>query len=294
MIQLRRILFPIAFSAAGASMAPLVREMAERFKATVTVLHAVNLAPEYISGPAPDTPCGSKEGVILFSPALQELRAQQEQRLNEFARAHFSGIRHTERIEDGEPAAVIEWVVKCENTDLIMMPTRGLGRFRRLLMGSVTSKILHDISCPVWTNVHEPEPAPVLPGGYRSILCAVGINPEEEDHVFNTASLFTRAYGARLCLLCIQSPSDKRDRQSIAQLIKLRFDQACTIAGRGMAQDTSVRILDGDIPEGIRQTARDEGADLLIVGRGHARENFSRARPLYTIIRESPCPVLSV
>jgi nucleotide-binding universal stress UspA family protein len=77
-------------------------------------------------------------------------------------------------------------------------------------------------------------------------------------------------------------------------LIKLRFDQACTTAGRGMAQDASVRILDGDIPEGIRQTARDEGTDLLIVGRGHARETFSRARPLYTIIRESPCPVLSV
>jgi nucleotide-binding universal stress UspA family protein len=230
----------------------------------------------------------------VFSPGLQELRAQQEQRLKEFAGTHFSGIRHTERIEDGDPAMVIEWVVRCENTDLIMMPTRGLGRFRRLLMGSVTSKILHDISCPVWTNVHEPEPTPALPGGYRSILCAVGINPEEEDHVFNTASLFTRAYGARLCLLCIQSPSDKRDRQSIAQLIKLRFDQACTTAGRGMAQDASVRILDGDIPEGIRQTARDEGADLLIVGRGHARENFSRARPLYTIIRESSCPVLSV
>ena len=108
-------------------MAALVREMAERFKATVTVLHAVNLAPEYISGPPRDTPCDSKETAIVFSPALQELRAQQEQRLKEFAGTHFSGIRHTERIEDGDPAMVIEWVVRCENTDLIMMPTRGLG-----------------------------------------------------------------------------------------------------------------------------------------------------------------------
>jgi nucleotide-binding universal stress UspA family protein len=294
MMQVRRILFPIAFSAAGASMAPLVREMAERFKATVTVLHAVNLAPEYISGPAPDTPCGSKEGVILFSPALQELRAQQEQRLNEFARTHFSGIRHTERIEDGEPAAVIEWVATCENTDLIMMPTRGLGKFARLLLGSVTSKVLHDIACPVWTSVHRPDPVPALPGGYHSILCAVGVN-SDENHIFNAASLFAQAYGAKVSFLHIQSPSNEQDRQITAQTIKDRFDRAYLAGGGGVAADVSVRVLKGDIAEGICCAARDEGADLLIVGRGHARERFSGALShLYSIIRESPCPVLSV
>lgn len=40
---------------------------------------------------------------------------------------------------------------------------------------------------------------------------------------------------------------------------------------------------------------REEEAELLIVGRGHAMESFSRAwSHLYTIIRESSCPVLSV
>jgi len=34
---------------------------------------------------------------------------------------------------------------------------------------------------------------------------------------------------------------------------------------------------------------------LLIVGRGHLRENIAQVwSHLYTIIRESPCPVLSV
>jgi nucleotide-binding universal stress UspA family protein len=293
MMEIHRILFPIAFSEAVAAMAPSVREMAEQFNATVTVLHAINLAPGYISGPAPNTPCGSKEKPTFFSPALQELRSQQKRRLEEFSRAHFAGIPYTERIEDGDPAAIIEWVAKCEDTDLIMMPTRGLGRFRRLLLGSVTSKVLHDIACPVWTNVHKSEPAAALPGGYRSVLCAVGVNPEE-DHVFNAAGLFACAYDARVCLVHIQSSSDKQDRQSTAQSINRHFDRACIAAGRG-AMATSVRILDGDIPEGICRTAHDEGADLLIVGRGHARESLSRAwSHLYAIIRESPCPVLSV
>jgi len=275
-------------------MAPLVREMAERFKATVTVLHAVNLAPEYISGPAPGTPCDSKEAVILFSPALQELRAQKEQRLNEFASIHFSGILHSERIEDGEPAAVIEWVAECEHTDLIMMPTRALGKFTRLLLGSVTSKVLHDIACPVWTSIHRPDPAPALLGEYRSIVCAVGVNPDD-DHVFNAASLFAHIYRARVSLLHIQAPSNEQDQQINAQSIKCRFDRAYLAIGGGVAAEVSVRVLQGDIAGGICRAARDEGADLLIVGRGHARDRFSGALShLYSIIRESSCPVLSV
>ena len=293
-MHVRRILFPIAFSDAAAAMAPSVREVAERFKATVTVLHAVNLVPEYIQGPSLDEPCSPNEGPSFLSPALQYLRNEEAWRLGEFSRAHFSSIDYRERIEDGDPATVIKWVAKCENTDLIMMPTRGLGRFRRLLGGSATSKILHDIACPVWTNVRKPEPASIVLGGYRSILCAVGVN-SEKDHVFKAASLFARTYGARVCLLHIQSSYDKRNRQSTAQSIRNSFERACIPDGSGIAPEASVRILDGKIPEGIRRIADDEGADLLIVGRGHARESFSRAwSHLYAIIRGSPCPVLSV
>ena len=56
---------------------------------------------------------------------------------------------------------------------MIMMPATGLGRFRRVLLGSVTAKVLHDVSCPVWTSAHEPDPTLAAPGTYRTILCAV-------------------------------------------------------------------------------------------------------------------------
>ena len=294
MIHFRKILFPIAFSEAAAAMASSVREMAQRFNAAVTVLNACNLAPEYISGPAPDAPCDSQERPTFFSPALQEMRNQQERRLEEFARTHFSGIGHTERIEIGDPAAVIEWVAKCEGTDLIMMPTRGLGRFRRLLLGSVTSKVLHDITCPVWTSVHKSEPVSALPLGYRSILCAVVMN-REEDIVFDVASLFVQVYGARICLLHIQSTSDEQGTEYISQSVKQAFKRVCVAGREQVVPDVCERILKTDLSEGIRQTALEQGADLTIVGRGRERGSFSRGlSQLYTVIRESPCPVLSV
>ena len=57
----------------------------------------------------------------------------------------------------------------------------------------------------------------------------------------------------------------------------------------------NLRILDASVPEGIRRTAIEDRADLVVVGRGHQRGRVSSLwSPLYTIILESPCPVLSV
>ena len=275
-------------------MAYSVREMAERFNASVTVLNAFNPLPEYFQGPSIDDRCNSKEEPSLpYSPALLELRDLQKKHLETFSEKYFSGIRYSARINDGDPAMVIEWVAKCEKVDLIMMPTRGLGRFRRLLLGSVTSKILHDTSLPLWTSVHKEELSSTLPHGCRSILCAAGMNQRDEI-VFKAAHLFAGAYDARLCLLHIQVPEEVQDQQSLAQSLGHSFDRACADKQDRPAIDVRVRLLDGGLPQGICQAAREEGVDLLIVGRGHLRENIAQVwSHLYTIIRESPCPVLS-
>lgn len=294
MMHFRKILFPIAFSEPAAAIASSVREIARRFNARVTVLNAWNPAPEYISGPAPDAPCDSKERAILFSPTLQEVQNQQERRLEEFARAYFSGIDHTERIEIGDPATVIEWVAKCDESDLIMMPTRGRGWFCSMLRGSVTSRVLHNITCPVWTSAHKSEPVSTLTPGYRSILCAVGMNLED-DAVLDVACLFVQMYGARICLLHAQSTSDEQDTEYSSQSLKQAFMRGCVARRIHIAPDICVRILRMEISEGIRQTALEQGADLTIVSRGRENGGFSHTwSQLYTIIRESRCPVLSV
>ena len=67
-----------------------------------------------------------------------------------------------------------------------MPPTRGVGPFRRLLLGSVTAKVLHDVRCAVFTTAHVLDPTQTLCDGIHAIVCAVELNKEAE-YVLRTA-----------------------------------------------------------------------------------------------------------
>jgi nucleotide-binding universal stress UspA family protein len=54
-----------------------------------------------------------------------------------------------EELLEGPPAEAILRVAETRNSDLIVMGTRGLGSLRGLLLGSVSSKVVHHAHCPV-------------------------------------------------------------------------------------------------------------------------------------------------
>jgi nucleotide-binding universal stress UspA family protein len=51
----------------------------------------------------------------------------------------------------------------------------------------------------------------------------------------------------------------------------------------------------GDVAEAVRTEAQRHKADLVIIGRGMLDQSLGRLRThSYAIIRQAPCPVLSV
>lgn len=294
MTLFRTIVFPVDFSDATAAMVSYVTEMARRFDATVIVLNAFDLVPTYVLAPSLEGTHGSERTKIPYTPVLQELRTQREQQLEEFSATHFSSVKQKTMLEDGDPAMVIDSVVQRENADLIVIATKGLGAFRRLLLGSTAAKVLHDVRCPVLTSAHEPDPARPSPCGYQSILCAVELNPEA-DVVIDAAVRLAHAYRAKMCLLHIEPVFHLHDERLSAEAIRCAFEHALNTAEHEFDVDITVRVLDAGVPEGVRRAAMEEKADLVVVGRGHQQGNFSRMwSRLNTIIREAPCPVLSV
>ena len=74
----------------------------------------------------------------------------------------LSGGHESEKLVlTGDPVSEIKKLAGERSAGLIVMPTHGYGPFRRFLLGSVTSKILHDSDCPVMTGAHMPELPPI-------------------------------------------------------------------------------------------------------------------------------------
>jgi nucleotide-binding universal stress UspA family protein len=289
MFPYKRILFPVDYSDANVAIVPFVNEMTQRFQATLQLVRAC----------APEVFYAAEFGwqIAASSPVTDDLVKTETSRLEAFAAEHFSGIAPEFIVKSGHPVAVIEDVVRRSGTDLIMLPTHGHGLFRRLLLGSVTARLIHDLSCSVWTACHVDPAFVSAHTPYRHILCAV--EPAMESaHIVKAAEKMAVAYGATLALVsAIEWPSDDPavepgrywDRiRSSAETELVRYSQALPIRA-------SAHIVFGPIAHVLRDTAKQQSADLLVVGRGESQTALSGVLSnLYSIVRESPCPVLSV
>ena len=202
-----------------------------------------------------------------------------------------------ERITDaGDPGFRITDVAHSHGVDLIMMPTHGLGLFRNLLVGSATSKVLHDARCPVWTSAHtEHQRTGGLP---RTILCAVDGRPASVA-LLRWAADFSARVGAALTLLHVVGPITDWPSLASERALQEQVRQAAHATIVSLQASAGVRaplrVAVGDIVATVTEQAREEDADLILIGRGALKSALGRLRThAYGIIQRSPCPVLSV
>ena len=296
MLPFKKILFPVDYSPSCTAVVPYVTDMMRHFSAELTLVHAYALLPWFINRDI--------EGVLVYSdlayadPKIaEEARRIEEMRLIDFKVKMFPG-RHVEALaEEGEAGSVIHSVLQHQGADLVMMPTRGCGPLRRFLMGSVTAKVLHDVSAAVWTGVGSAIAGhtPAVP--YKSILCALDQTVEAEA-VLRAAAALAKSYKAGLTVLHVLEMPPSTPELDFSPYRKDLIDAAHAhmrdLKNRLNLDATDV-VVDTGISEGISSEVVSRKADLIVVGRGHDQGILSRVwSRLYTVVRDSPCPVLSV
>src|SRR6516164_6794571 len=189
MFPFRKIVFPIDYSGPCRAIVPYVEEMSRHFSADLTLVHAYGAEAL------------ARSSRPITDPELpEEARILEQEQLQRFAAENFSEHQTDSVVDVGEAGSVIDKIVQRDGADVVMLATHGRGPVRRLLLGSVTAKVLHDLSSAVWTgtgSVFEGH-APRLP--YKSILCAVDETPEAEAAV-RAAAAFARGYDAQLWLV---------------------------------------------------------------------------------------------
>jgi nucleotide-binding universal stress UspA family protein len=288
MLAIRHILFPVDFSKRSQATAPLVRTMAARFNAKVTLL---SVAPPFWQAAI-----GDPGAAVMFD--MNEIRRDLEDRQSGAFLRELAGVPVDRVAEVGDPAHCITAFAHTHAVDLIMMPTHGYGQFRSMLLGSVTAKVLHDAHCPVWTSTHslDADAGAHVPG--RAILCAVDGTPESVALIV-WARHYADATGGNLrvahALTGLLDWPEAHIGPEFEEELRKQAQQTIEAQIQSTGTEAPLCVGVGEIPAVVREEARRHNADLVVIGRGVLHEKLGRLRTqAYAIIRQSPCPVISV
>lgn len=266
MISFSKILVPVAFSPRCAWAAQYGAQLAARFGSELVFLHAGEAA--------------------------------EPGRLEEFVANQVPHRRCRCVWLSGDPAETIVSFAREEHADLIVMPTHAYGRFRRFLLGSVTAKVLHDSDCPVCTGVHQQDLPPPAEAAFHHIICGVDLD-RGSIPLIRWARDLAEGLSADLAVVHgVAAADETSDNRGEVELRRYLFQRARDSFEHWLSEaglDAQVILSGGEVARVIREAALREHAELVIIGRGHTQRALGRLRTCsYSVIRESPCPVLSV
>jgi nucleotide-binding universal stress UspA family protein len=300
MIELRRILCPIDFSATSRRALDHALALARWYQADVKLIHVYHVVP--IAPFAPET--------TLAAPLAPEYRAQLAGELARFADTEREPSARLEfDVLEGSPAgsilqAALEWPA-----DLLVLGTHGRSGIQRLLLGSVTERVLRQSRCPVLTVPPHAADAVPVPPLFKRILCAVDFSEcsrralahatalaQEADahltiaHVFELEGTLPARWREAVTPLAVQHEikelEDER-RERLARTVPAGLGEFCTV-------DT---VMVGGTPyREIVRLAAERQVELIVIGvhgRSTADLMFFGSTANH-VVREALCPVLTV
>ena len=296
MLELRLILCPIDFSEFSIRAYQHALSLAEHYRAKVAVLHVVEIShypyADYVA---------STGDYAQFCGALH---AGGKEKLREFVTKQMHNLIQPELVvQEGVAPDCILSFAEARKADLIVMGTHGRRGFDRLVLGSVTDRVMRRAACPVIAISklpREPVAADVAAAGEKRrhvhhlsrILFCTDFSRNSERALHFAASL-AEEYDAELTLLHVleEVPSADMRQKAIARATE-QLDKL--IAGKDRKFKTAVRI--GKPFREIIQLAEEMQIDLVamgVSGRG-ALDRAVFGSTTYRVIQLGPCPVLAV
>lgn len=290
MFQMKHVLFPVDFSSRCRGAARLLDALHHNFQPEVTLLHV--LPPPHLEYTMADLGGG------LIQDYTAARLTQVKKDLEYFLDDELKHYPLRRILLEGDPARKLTEFAHDEKVDLIVMPTHGYGGFRRFMLGSVTAKVLHDADCPVLTGVHmedTPDPDSVH---VRTVSAALDLG-DASCKVLKWAAEFAAACRAKLQVFHVTPSVEGMSGEFFEPNWRERFAEEAqrriTDVKSENGINATVYIENGDVAHGVCGLAKQTETDVLVIGRGSTAGVFGRIRAhAYGIIRQSPCPVVSV
>jgi len=153
--------------------------------------------------------------------------------------------------------------------------------------------VLDSADCPVLTTEHAATIAPRRLE-HRKWLCAIVLTLDS-GRVLRYAKDAASAAGAKLSLIHAIQTSDAVSENRRPSEEERKARQRLAELQNRLGSDASLSIVAGPVKETLLDAARQSSADVLVIGRRPHSATLGRMRDLtYSVIRDSPCPVVSV
>ena len=305
MVEIPRILCPIDFSDYSRHALDHAVALARRYHSAITVLHVFCTLPTV----AYATGMPGLEPIVLTLADRDQLLAT-IQRFIEPESA--SDIVMNAMVREGNTAGQIVDQAADRTAGLVVMGTHGRTGFDRLLLGSITEKVLRKATCPVLTIPRRhPDAVPATPALFRRILCPVDFSDCSMQALAYAISL-TQELRAQLTVLHVMSYelavtpdmygaiilNDSENLGASYQRYEAESRRRMSEAVPTVAASCSVETMvsTGKPGREILRVATEQAADLIVVGvqgRGAVDLTFFGSTT-NQVVREAVCPVLTV
>jgi nucleotide-binding universal stress UspA family protein len=300
MITISHILCPVDFSEFSRHALHYATALAKWYRAPLTLLHVQ---------PVMAIPAGPPEVMPVFvmtrdqqQQLLESLRKEVAEEVGEAVLTHVDVV-------EGNAAREIVARAQSGHADLIVMGTHGASGFERLLLGSVTEKVVRKSPCPVLTVPPRTPDATPVPPLFKRILCAVDFSPTSMRALKYATSLAEEADGcltvAHVFELEGSMPENWRDaltpRSVRDQLVALEDERreklAHAVPDNAKLYCQVEHVMAGGTPyREILRLAAEKQSELIVLGvQGRtAADLMFFGSTANHVVRQATCPVLTV
>jgi len=292
MLEIRLILCSIDFSEFSIRAYHHALSLAEHYRARLVALHVVELwrypYADYVA---------STGDYAEFCRALGEGGKQQ---LREFVKKHTHDEIQPELVvhEGAAPDSILS-LAQARKTDLIVMGTHGRRGYDRLVLGSVTNRVMRRTTCPVLAICKPPHDSMAAgEEGHRlhhlnRILFCTDFS-ENSERALDYALSARAEYDAELILLHVLEEVPAKTEEAIATATEQLDKLIPAEARKTLKIKTAVRL--GKPYREIIQLALEAQIDMVTMGvRGRGALDLAVfGSTTYRVLQLGPCPVLAV
>ena len=281
---MKTILVPLDGSALAEQALPYIRTLAPLLGARVRLLNVIvddphdNMMSEGIA---------ASYGVIDPLATQRERENQSRTTLIQHAESyldsraaqlHGHGIEVETDVRRGPAAEVIIEVAEGLDIAIIAMATHGYSGLRRWALGSVTDRVVHATTRPVFV-VRGAKPAPVDPVAFKRVMVPLDGSPLAEQALPLAADLAERVRAEVLLMQAVEgsieaypavAPLGRPDLMSgdVLPTLDARAgqyldEQAALLRDRGIP--AVAHVVNGHVAEAIIDEAAQRSADLLVM-----------------------------